>query len=174
MLPRKSNSKEADQDQHTKHYPLELLSKISISDTSAMPLIGHSVIRFINPRRRASQYENLLKLFVPGMAICATGQLEPQLSTSYVNFQVGVNSCPSGPISEAEWLDLIVLCRQGFPQASLRLSSIILAQGRHNLNNAIVLSNRHLQSACSDAGVEFIDNQSTLRPCLELPDSHFT
>ena len=139
-----------------------------------MLLIGHSIIRFMNPRRRASQYENLQKIFVPGMAICGTGHLVPQLSISYVNFHVGINSCPSGPISEAEWLDLIVLGRQGFPQASLRLSSIILAQGRHNLNNNIVLSNRHLQSACSDAGVEFIDKQSTLRPCLELPVSHFT
>ena len=113
----------------------------------------------------APQNENLQKICVPGVTVidlCHWLSRAPASHTiSHVTLHVGVNSCPSGPVSEAAWSDLIAMCRKVFPQASLRLSSIIPARGRNNLNNAIVPSNRHLQTACSEAGVEFVDNQST-------------
>ena len=64
---------------------------------------------------------------------------------------------------------MIAMCRKVFPRASLRLSSIIPARGRNNINNAIVSSNRHLQTACSEAGVEFVDNQSTFTAVSAAP-----
>ena len=46
------------------------------------------------------------------------------------------------------------LCRKVFPQASV-------SSGGHNLINAIVPSIPHLESACSETGVEFIDKLNT-------------
>ena len=113
----------------------------------------------------APQNEHLQKICVPRVTVtdlCHWLSHAPASHTiSHVTLHVGVNSCPSGPVSEAAWSDLIAMCRKLFPQASLRLSSIIPARGRNNLNNVIVPSNRHLQTACSEAGVEFVDNQST-------------
>ena len=113
----------------------------------------------------APQNEHLQKICVPRVTVtdlCHWLSHAPASHTiSHVTLHVGVNSCPNGLVSEAAWSDLIAMCRKLFSQASLRLSSIMPARGRNNLNNAIVPSNRHLQTACSEAGVEFVDNQST-------------
>ena len=61
LLPQNIDMKEAEKEQHAKRSHLEVLSKISLSVTSTMLLIGDSVIWFINPRRMAPKNENLQK-----------------------------------------------------------------------------------------------------------------
>ena len=61
------------------------------------------------------------------------------------------------PSQDRRQAHLIELEHKAFPQASLRLSSIVPARGRHNVNNAIGPSNRNLQVACDQKGVELID-----------------
>ena len=106
LLTQNSNLKEAiEKDQHAKCSPLEVLSKISVSVTSTMLLIGDSAIRFIDPRRMAPQNENLQKICVPGVTVidlCHWLSHAPASHTiNHVTLHVGVNSCPSGPVSEA-------------------------------------------------------------------------
>ena len=149
LLPQNSDLKEAEKDQHAKRSPLEVLSKISVPVTLTMLLIGDSVIQFINPRRMAPQNENLQKICVPGVTVidlCHWLSHAPASHTiNHVTLHTRINSCPSGPFLEAdsgpfleaEWSDLIALCCQVFPQACLSLSSIIPAQGRHKLKDAM-------------------------------------
>ena len=118
LLPQNSELKEIEKDQHAKRSPLEMLSKISVSVTSTMLLTGDSVIRFINPRRMTLQNENLQKLCVPGVTVsdlCHWLSHAPAShTTSNVTLHAGVNSCPSGPVSEAAWSDFIAMCRRFF------------------------------------------------------------
>ena len=118
LLPQNSELKEIEKDQHAKRSPLEMLSKISVSVTSTMLLIGDSVIHFINPRRMAPQNENLQKICVPGVTVidlCHWLSHAPASHTiSHVTLHVSVNSCRSGPVSEAAWSDLIPMCRKVF------------------------------------------------------------
>ena len=48
-----------------------------------------------------------------------------------------------------------------FPAASLIVSSIIPARGRHLMNPAILSSNRNLHSVCDALKITFVDNTST-------------
>ena len=48
-----------------------------------------------------------------------------------------------------------------FPAASLIVSSIIPARGRHLMNPAILLSNGNLLSVCNALKITFVDNTST-------------
>ena len=118
LLPQNSDLKEAEKDQHAKRSPLEVLSKISVSVTSTMLLIGDSVIRFINARRTAPQNENLQKICVPGVTVTDLCHWLSHAPASHiinhVTLSVGVNSCPSGPVSEAAWSDFIAMCRRFF------------------------------------------------------------
>ena len=142
--------------------PREKLAAMSVSADTTMLLIGDSVLRFIDPRKIQPEGERMEKLFVPGLRI---DDLQSWLHTTkpcpgmkQVTVHVGVNSCPAGPVSTEEWLDLVAGCRKTFPRASLRLSTIIPARGRHNLNNAITPSNNNLRTACQRVGVMVIDN----------------
>ena len=130
-----------------------------------MVLVGDSVLRYIDPKKIQPEGERLQKLFVPGLCI---EDLQHWLSTTnpcpdvkQATIHVGINNCPAGAVTTEEWLDLVAGCRKTFPRASLRLSSIIPARGRHNLNNAITPSNNNLHTACRRVGVMVIDNKSS-------------
>ena len=129
LLPQNSDLKEAEKDQHAKR-------PLSKCCPKSQFLLRQPCFRL------APQNENLQKICVPGVTVtdlCHWLSHAPASHTiSHVTLHVGVNSCPRGPVSETGWSDFIAMCLKVFPQASLRLSSIIPARGRHNLNNAIV------------------------------------
>ena len=104
LLPQNSELKEIEKDQHAKRSPLEMLSKLSVFVMSTMLLIGDSVIRFINARRTAPQNENLQKICVLGVTVIDLFHWLSHAPASHiinhVTLSVGVNSCPSGPVSQ--------------------------------------------------------------------------
>jgi hypothetical protein len=87
--------------------------------------------------------------------------LEPNENIEQATFHVGVNNCPGGTVSEAEWKDLISLSRKAFPCAAIRLSSIIPGRGRQNINNSIFPSNHNMQRVCQQENATYIDNAPT-------------
>eukprot|EP00745_Piridium_sociabile_P024706 TRINITY_DN39157_c0_g1_i4.p1 TRINITY_DN39157_c0_g1~~TRINITY_DN39157_c0_g1_i4.p1 ORF type:complete len:967 (+),score=138.64 TRINITY_DN39157_c0_g1_i4:654-3554(+) len=160
-----NNSNQDDMVIHKKTTLDPLVSSISFPDKTTVLLIGDSVLKHVNPRKLSPQHELVYKVCIPGLTV---NQLTDYLHTMTVPssvktiaLHVGINSCPSGPISKDVWTDLLSVCKTLFPEASVVASSIIPARGRHNLNNAIIPSNRNLSSVCKTLGVTFIDNQMT-------------
>ena len=156
----------------SKPSPLEILNRISIPERSTVLLVGDSVVRHINPKRLAPRDERTFKICVPGLTV---EDLHSWLLTVPVSanikdiiVHIGVNNCPSGPVQEEVWADLITQIRKIFPHSSVAMSSIMPAKGRHNLNNSISPSNRSLQSVCSNLGVAYIDNYRTFTSNIGL------
>ena len=156
---------EKSKDNIPKLSPKEILGNISIPQRASLLLIGDSVIRHINPRRFATHSESLYKVCVPGVTtrdLCAWVHSLPIMrSVKAVTLHVGISDCPAGQISQKNWYELIALLKKVFPNASLSFSSIIPANGRHSLNNAIAPSNRNLFKVCQDTHVTYIDNEHT-------------
>lgn len=145
--------------------PEQVLSNTSVSPDANQLLIGDSMIRGVDANRLGPESVLVHKVCVPGMKIydlCKwLHNRTPSENINSATVHVGVNSCKSGEISDREWADVINLACKAFPNAEMKLSSIIPARGRHNLNNTINPSNRTLEIVCKRLGVTFIDNRSS-------------
>ncbi len=166
------NNQQIDDSKKVKSSPQDVLKSMTIPEKATMLLVGDSVTRYINPRKLAPRYERLFKICVPGMTV---EDLHVWLLSLSVNtklkdviFHVGVNSCPSGPVSFDTWSSLASLAHQVFPEARVSFSSIVPAKGKHQFNNCILPSNRNLKATCDRFKLHFIDHQPTFAADIHL------
>lgn len=130
---------------------------MTVLNKATVLLVGDSILRFTHPKRLAPRQERLFKVCVPGMAVndlhTWLSSLPVSPSLNDVIIHAGINSCPSGAVS-----NLIALCCTSFPKARIAFSSILPARGKHSFNNAILPSNQSLKAACRQHKVIFIDH----------------
>ena len=147
---------------HPNRSPLNILTDVALDKRANALLIGDSVLNHVDPRRMALRSYMLQKINVPGISTIDLKEwlanTPPQEQIKAVVIHIGINDCPAGPVSVQQWTDIIQLCHSSFPQAKIAFSSIIPAKGRHNLNNAVVPSNRNLRHACTESFQTCIDN----------------
>jgi hypothetical protein len=150
------------QDRPVPRSPSDVLSQITVNDHATGLLIGDSVMRYVNTKRLAIRYYNVHKICIPGMTTTdlmhwLKHQCQyPKIKALVVH--VGVNDCPSGPVSVNTWSDLAELCKQVFPNACIAFSSLVPAKGRSSINNAILPTNRNLLKACKSSDISLLDN----------------
>ena len=144
--------------------PFDKLRNMKVNARTDALLIGDSVVRYVNTQRLGIRQLNLSKICIPGMC---TNDLYRWLESQHPHpnikalvVHVGLNDCPSGPVPEDFWRDLISQCEHVFPNANIAFSSVIPAKGRMNINNAIIPTNTSMERACERAGVTFINNTS--------------
>ena len=145
--------------------PGEIMMNISVQKRTTALLIGDSAVKHVEPRRLALRSYNLQKVCVSGMTTTDLRQWlnnQPQdHSMKAVVIHVGINDCPSGPVTEKQWLDITQLCQNTYPSARIAFSSLIPAKGMQNINNSILPANRNLKNACMHSHATFIDNTNT-------------
>ena len=111
------------------------------------------------------EYFRVEKIYVPSMKTTDLlhwlNQLQPNTKISRLVVHIGVNDCKGGEIKAEQWITLLTKIKTTFPAASLIVSSIIPARGKHLMNPAILSPNRNLHSVCDALKITFVDNTST-------------
>ena len=74
---------------------------------------------------------------------------------------VGVNTCWVNTVTESMGGALLILLKSVFPNAVVKLSSLIPPQGEHPLRKTVAASNTALVKACHSEQVMFADHTDT-------------
>ena len=153
--------------------PADILNDITVKHRTTALIIGDSVIRYLDTKRLGIRSYVVQKVCVPGMTTEDLRQwLSKQPENLYIRaliVHVGINDCPSGQVTVAQWSGVMDMCSKAFPYAKLAFSSIVPAKGRHNLNNTVFPSNRNQRSACTQYNIAHIDNTDSFTAVSGAP-----
>ena len=161
--------------------PLEKLKSLHLrSDTNTL-LVGDSQLTRIDPARMSVDGAVVQTLAVPGLTVSDVttwlSDLSPSPHIQRVTCHVGVNSCKEGPVSQQIWKKLFQKLQDCFPNSTLYASSIIIAGARHQLSQAVFVSNDNMRTVCQQHKVCYIDNTPAFltanmapRKALFMPD----
>ena len=146
--------------------PAQQMTQTTILQATDYLLTRDSTIKQISPdKMNTGEYLCVQKICVPSMKTIDLlhwlDQLQPNTKISRLVLHIGVNDCKGGEINTEQWTTLLTKINTTFPAASLIVSSIIPARGRHLMNPAILSSNRNLHSVCNALKITFVDNTST-------------
>ena len=140
------------------------LYRMKIPNYASHVIIGDSVTKNICTKDVFNN--DYVKMSVPGMTLNdLQNWMQNQQSHSKVKnviLHVGVNSCKhkNRPISKMEWKTLIETAFHTFPNAEIKLSSIIPPQISSRLSEFIMQSNENLFEICNKLYIQCIDHSS--------------
>ena len=82
----------------------------------------------------------------------------PNRNIKFIIMHVGVNTCKYTSVPESAWTKVIQETKRAFPNATLKLSSIVPCTTVNSFRKTILLSNFALQSACKKGRAVFVDH----------------
>ena len=80
-------------------------------------------------------------------------------STKHILIHVGINDCKTKTITCEQWTELILVCKDRFPNANITMSAIIPAKSNKELRDKISISNTSLNNACRLTNSKFVPNE---------------
>ena len=137
--------------------PVAVLNKQMIPGDCQTLILGDSALEGMKDSSMTEHF-----ICVPGISVNNLSQWlsssPPSPHIQHVTFHVGIDSCKEKIVSVDEWRHMLKALIRVFPQANIKMSSIIPPYGNHPLRHSASESTTSLHHACKSEKVGFIDN----------------
>ncbi|KAL8578821.1 hypothetical protein ACOMHN_022114 [Nucella lapillus] len=146
--------------------PSQTLEEAEISPQTDYLIIGDYTLHEIDQfKMNTGEFSSVQKISVSSLKMTDVlhwlHSFHPIPQITRLVLHVGTNACKGGDVTTEQWKALLVKCTTTFPAATVIVSSILPAFGRHNINPIIARSNQNLHGVCTELNLLFVNNRAS-------------
>ncbi|KAL8565431.1 hypothetical protein ACOMHN_049408 [Nucella lapillus] len=144
--------------------PSQTLTEAEISPQTDYLIIGDYTLREVDQyKMNTGEFSSIQKISVSSLKTTDVlhwlHSLHPTPQITRLVLHVGINDCKGGDVTTEQWKALLVKCTTTFPAATVIVSSILPAFGKHNINPIITRSNQNFYGVCTELNLLFVNNR---------------